>query len=332
MKTRIPEIDIVKGLSVYLVVLGHLLDLIGDPAPAINLCHIAAFFFVSGFLLHGSLERHGIGGVLRSKTRCLLIPYLIWSAVSLIANLGLSFIHGEAMTLQAFAAEFTDVFLRGRSVWFLIQLLFAHYVLLMCKKPANKDSVFWITSIVIYMLLCLILPDDWFQFILFKRLYGFFLAGYAVAASPDLRGKFMKPTAARVLVAVSCTYPLLVWLFFRSGLYAQMDAGALKPLAVLLGMITGAVGVLLIFTAATFLRNRRTGNALAVIGQYSIDIYVMHMFLVKFLPVHTLVARLPVAVTYVFMFIYAAMIVAVIYCLSAYVLRRSKLYCMSVGR
>lgn len=332
MKTRIPEIDIIKGLSIYLVVLGHLLDLIGDPAPAINLCHIAAFFFVSGFLLHGSLERHGIGGVLRSKTRGLLIPYLVWSAVSLIANLGLSFIHGGAMTLQAFAAEFTDVFLRGRSVWFLIQLLFAHYVFLMCKKLVKKDGVFWVASIVIYLLLCLILPDNWFQFILFKRLYGFFMAGYAVASLPNLRGIYVKSTVTRILAAVSCTYPLLVWLFFRSGLYAQMNAGALKPLAVLLGMITGGVGVLLICAAATLLRNRRTGDVLAVIGQYSIDVYVMHMFLVKFLPVHTLVARLPVSVTYVFMFVYAAMIVAVIYCLSAYVLRRSRFYCLSVGR
>lgn len=329
---RNPEIDIVKGIAIGLVVLGHLLDLIGDAAPAINLCHIAAFFFVSGFLLPGSLERHGAGTVLRSKAKGLLIPYLCWSGVSLAANLALAALRGGGLTPAVLMAEFTDIFLRARSVWFLLQLLFAHCVFLACRRVAGEAKAFCAVNLAAYALIYALLPDDWFQFILFKRLYGFFLAGYAFAAVPALGKARATPQFRRVLVGAACAYPALVWAFYRSGLYTRMVESSRDPIPVALGMLIGAAGVALIGVAAGLIKGRRVGGALAIVGQYSIDIYVIHMFPVKFLPVQSLTARLPGTLIYVALILYAAAIVAGCCLLASKVFRRFRLYRMSVGR
>lgn len=332
MKTRNPEVDIIKGISIYLVVLGHLLDLIGDSAAWINLCHLPAFFLVSGFLLCGSLSRHSIGELFRSKTKGLLIPYLFWSGISLVANLGLSVIQNGALSKDVFVAELKDIFLHGRSVWFLLQLLLAHYVFLLCKKVVKNERQFWIVSIVAYIFLCLIFPDEWFQLILFKRLYAFFLLGYCFASVSEIGEVFRKRITVGFIPLIACIYIICVWLFEKAGFYEQMIAEINNAYIVILGMAIGAVGVLLIYAFARVLTNHRIGDSIGIIGQYSIDIYVMHMFLVKFIPVQRLLNKFPYTVTYILLMLYAALIVLTIYYLAAYVLRRSKLYCLSVGR
>ena len=57
---RIIEFDIMKGIAIYLVVLGHLLNQIAKKdIILITFCHMPAFFWISGYLLCQTL--HGTG-------------------------------------------------------------------------------------------------------------------------------------------------------------------------------------------------------------------------------------------------------------------------------
>lgn len=329
MKTRNPELDIVRGIAVYLVVLGHLLDLLGDPAAALNLCHLAVFFFVSGYLLYFSMQRHGARELFSGRIRALIIPYLIWSFVSYAANLFLMYVTSAEMTAERILAEFVDIFLLGRSLWFLIQLFLANSLILLCWRLANHERVFWLLNIGCFVMLCLLLPNEWMQFNLFTRLYVYFIAGFIIAKHPGIRERNNTKTVLALRIILACAYPMMVWRFVESGLYFQMSD---KVPAMLIGLLIGADGVSLLFLIAKLLCKTGLHEGLVDIGTYSIDIYVTHMFPVKFVPVQWMLERVSSAVAVPIMAVYAGFIVAMIWLTAKYILRRLRLYRLSVGR
>lgn len=110
--------DIDKGIAIYLVVLGHLF---GGANPYITFCHMPVFFFVSGYFAYSSMQKHKSRDIIKRKIESLLIPYLFWSGVSFVANVGVKYLNGS-ITRDMIKVEFIDVFLMARSVWFLVIL------------------------------------------------------------------------------------------------------------------------------------------------------------------------------------------------------------------
>jgi len=91
--SRVETVDIVKGIAVYLMVLGHTAQGMWHrgwwvtPAAGYFLrflysFHMAAFFFVSGLFALQSLDRRGPSLFLMDKLRTLLYPYLLWALLN----------------------------------------------------------------------------------------------------------------------------------------------------------------------------------------------------------------------------------------------------------
>ena len=119
--------------------------------------------------------------ILLNKIKTLIIPYLIWSSISFVSNLGLLYLH-KNLSLNSAMEEFYCIFINSRSVWFLIQLFFAFFVFIVCKKIAKKLKLSAIlVNIIAYVILCEILPLEIFSFVKFKWLYPFFLLGYIIS-------------------------------------------------------------------------------------------------------------------------------------------------------
>jgi fucose 4-O-acetylase-like acetyltransferase len=163
MKKRQIEFDIAKGIAIYLVVLGHVLNQVaGLDVPLISFCHMPVFFFISGyFLSHSISSTDDFSSIVRKKAKSLLIPYLSWSAISLLAN-SIIGIHNQINTgtVYNFGNEAHDIFINARSVWFLIMLFFSSMVILLCAYICSKKpSVhFYPMAVVIWLVIAFTIP------------------------------------------------------------------------------------------------------------------------------------------------------------------------------
>lgn len=145
-------LDMVKGIAIILVVLGHSGTINGAVNTWLSTFHLPAFFIVSGILMNAKNEAQSpLLYTLKYKTKRLFVPYICFSVGT--ALFILKDIYGGLLgwsVLQELALK--TVTLQGYSVmWFLPTLFFAEcYVMLLLKilrRFCHKD-------IVIFFLLC----------------------------------------------------------------------------------------------------------------------------------------------------------------------------------
>ena len=116
---RIEELDIIKGIGIVLIVLGHL-------EPGIYLMkylysfHLFLFFVCSGYI-GVRYEKRKFAEILKENIKRLLLPYIFWSLISQFID----FFVGKIDILQAIS----NVFLLNANVgwnaalWFLVSFL-----------------------------------------------------------------------------------------------------------------------------------------------------------------------------------------------------------------
>lgn len=130
--------DTVKGIAIYLVVMGHLIISAESSLKTfIEVCHMPVFFFVSGWFFSKSYERYDVRTFLKKKILSLWIPYICWSSVSFFTNGIILLIKRDAAGLLT---EMTDIFLHARSVWFLIVLFITNLICLAVFRCAARFS------------------------------------------------------------------------------------------------------------------------------------------------------------------------------------------------
>ena len=331
MQTRKPEFDLVKAVAMYLVVAGHLFDMAGYPAIGMNMCHVPALYFSSGYLALSSTEIYSGSELFRRKCTSLAVPYMIWSSISLAANLILMALQGR-LSKPSVWTEFVEIFVHARSVWFLVQLFVAFGVFLICLRLSKQRG--WnllLVNGITYMILCWLLPDTLFAFTKFKWLYPFFLLGYFTAKN---REKIQKCTYLWILSVMSLLYPVLVCRFIGPNRFEQYTTAAYKDsfdFAAGIGCyILSILGIILLFTIGTILARTGFSRLLGEIGTYSIDIYVTHMLCIKFLPIVSVFGESDYQ--QIFLLIYAAVIVLFIFLAVKFFLRKIPFYCAVIGR
>lgn len=83
--TRKKELDILKGLAIILMVLGHT-NFWGK--PYIYLFHMAVFFMASGYFFknESTSDYKNLGQYIKKKIIALWLPYFIWNSVFIVCN------------------------------------------------------------------------------------------------------------------------------------------------------------------------------------------------------------------------------------------------------
>ena len=81
-----------------------------------------------------------------------------------------------------------------------------------------------------------------------------------------------------------------------------------------------------------YMKGTRAGRILAVVGQYSMEIYVMHMLLVKFILFVPDMVMWEDIFTYSYFMVYAALIVALVILLVRYALGYCRAFRIVTGR
>ena len=344
MKQRNVTFDIVKALAIWLMVIGHLLD--GSQnfvRYVIYSFHMPLFFMVSGYFAGGRTEPFRAS--LRKKVTGLLLPYLIWSAVSFL-------IHAAQLLWQhhpeQIGSEALHIFVYARSVWFLLVLFLAAILFDVTARAARRCHIpVVLAELALWLGLAAVYHGEVFRFGKWVFLFPFYLAGYGLRVwlgrKPDLTKTFTVSSLTRRLLPPIAAlawmgYAALVWWTYRADAYMFYHAGGLYDTAFLLTnpMYFGVslLGIGCAFLTAEAIRRTcgRVAPSIGCIGIYSLDIYVIHMIGVSALAglLTRLVPNVPLREWVVYP-VAALVICAVIAFMADRLLRRWKPYRVAVG-
>jgi len=267
-ENRIGWIDVVKGIGIILVVLGH--DLRGlatsrilSPAGAaettdrwIYSFHMPLFFFLSGLFILQSLRRTSLVDFLTEKGRTIVYPYFIWSSLTILVKASLGSIPNTPRTLADIPVTVVSPV---EQYWFLyaLFLLFLLFsVALYLRVPP------WIIACASLAISIFPISTGWAILNTAFSYAVFFGAGVALGApSKSLQSKSLQ---SRSFTTLPPRYLLTACL-----------VGAIIPLVFNVQPLAGFAGICLAIALAVLLPERFT-FPLAIIGKYSLEIFLAH--------------------------------------------------------
>src|SRR5699024_379830 len=131
MNKRLKEIDIVRGLTIFLVVLGHsgfnsssgiLLDMLRD-------FRMPLFFIVSVYLFSTTKNLNDVNKLINDKFRLLIIPYISFAVVDSIIWY-FSLIHNDKSInlFEPLIRIWEGKAIKNPPIWFLLVLFFSFII------------------------------------------------------------------------------------------------------------------------------------------------------------------------------------------------------------
>ena len=298
-KARNIAFDICKGIAIYAVVMIHLETVLSWRIPTETVA-MPTFFFISGYFFSKYFLQSDGGEIDQFFKKCkrLLLPFLVWSSVAFVFNLALEVMvkgttsdFSEIIRFQAF-----DIFVHARSLWFLICLFFTFSFTLLCHyfgrliKPHRKytgAALAVIGYVLLYMFVFDSVESSVFRFFKFQWLYPYFLLGCVIKRElVESCLEFACRHRIMFLLTALCVLSLMYTLY-NERMYSlwcepniMESRGGVWILA--LYYLLGTAGVFLLLGLSGIIsKSTNVGLFLSDVGQYSLDVYVMHMFFVK---------------------------------------------------
>lgn len=157
MKKRLDYLDMVKGIGIFFVVLGHMEDIAGGTRIWISSFHMPLFFIVSGLLMAVKKEdEENLDDIVHKRWRGIIIPYLWFSLSYFFIDILNVTVIGNIDFHTFIVDTISSVTFYGMSVlWFLPALFCASVGFLFLKKklPAKiTPCILIIISVVSYII------------------------------------------------------------------------------------------------------------------------------------------------------------------------------------
>ncbi len=258
-------VDIVRGLAISLVCIGHTDQGMenrswwGTSRVGYNLdqfiyaFHMPAFFFVSGVFLTASVAKRGPVRFINSKIAQLMYPYLIWSVIQDILKYPFHrFMDQPIPTVP----QFLYGLLTGDTLWFL-PAVFLCFLFGRLARNWNKPLLFSVAvalSLVTYNVNASVVPSTLYHF-------PFLVAGMWVGRGFEKLERLPLPLAAAGVVVLGG----LVFSVTR-GPYVHS-----RWMAVPLGL----TGTAMLFLVARCCRKDSFARTMAWVGEASFGVYLM---------------------------------------------------------
>lgn len=340
MKERDTNIDIIKGIAIFLVVWGHISIADTFLIKAIYIIHMPCFFFISGYLAY-SVQNNVISykKYLITKIKRLLIPFLAWSGIACLFNIFLqSILQKNILSIGDIGKEVWEIFAEARSVWFLIVLFFTFIFWEILHYFENKFFINihhggMILYVLGWLLLCITLPDSIFSFYKLKFFFPYFGIGYLLhrhflLVPLERYKKWLNINAIIFLVLIFLLKDSVSIKLFRS-----MDLQEFGIMQIGIGILLSFMGILFIFLIALLLNRIPLGNWVKEWGIYSLDIYVIHMFFIKILKDYLEIIKADyILYTCIYSPIVTSLIVSIVVFWVKKVGIKIKLYCLITGK
>lgn len=294
---RIKWIDVAKGLTIILVVSGHLLQTYSNQLDfvfkLIYSFHMPVFFVLSGYLINTKKDFHQF---CKSKSKSLLLPYFLFCAVLFVFNYLKSYISGaqneyiaqfKSSALQTILLTHNSFFY---TLWFLpclfISLIITYFFIKYIKNRYIAFSIITILSISIAILQSkhtFSLP-----FCIDNAIFASFwvYSGYILKIKNldfSKKCKFYPLISIMLLIAVN----LLTNIYIKSDVNSD-SFRAIKFLNPAIFYLTSILGCSFIFGLSNIISNSKL---LQIYGKNSLYIYGFHFLLLPF--AHIIIDKLP---------------------------------------
>lgn len=273
--------DSSKGVLVFLVVLGHCLQLLlyrgseghwHDPLfQAIYMVHMPMFIAISGYFQAISLRRDQSFGSRLARIGWLLVPAFVLTFIDAL------WIHPSAthQGLVGIARHLVGTaFFSYWFLWVLVLCLFASLALKTWRLDRGPTLVATAMGL-------LLLPDLWLLHFL-KFLFPFFALGYWISQRGYVRRESVTWGRAAIGLGISAGI-LLTWdsecFVYQSRM--RMDAGWAVLLRIYAGaLIGGMTGFAWLWLLARNLQGSTLSRIMARVGKASLGIYLFQGFLI----------------------------------------------------
>lgn len=322
------KIDVMKGMALYLVVVNHLANYtIGTNiyTQIIALIHLPILFVISGYFFNISLKKNNFINILIIKTKRLFIPYLSWSFISLL----FSWIINIKEDFQFLCSQFVEIFIYARSVWFLIILYLVSIFCAIFFQLINKTKRVKIVLFVIcYIVLCNILPNEILELVRFKNYLPYFVFGLHISEHKELYLKILIKVEKKALLLM-VLFISGAFLFLHSEQANYMVDFVVKDeekYMIIIAYILTIIGMIILAYMSNLRIPNRIKDIFQRMGTYSLDIYVIHMFLVRIIGTLLLKVVNVEIVRNVLMFILGFAISYIIVILKERLLNKIKIY------
>ena len=321
------EINLMKGLAMFLAVVGHALpdatngfDIAGGVSFAsfvfhwIYSFHMSAFFFCAGFLFIPRLPYKKVGETIGKRFRRLMIPYFFYSMTYLVAKTFLSAFAANPLVDHAFGMMFLGVS-PSFGCWFLWTLFMISMIFVLTRKVSPKGML--LMGIGLFVL-SQVLDKAWMPGRIDRMLSGslwFALGGWVAVHYEEVKRVCRRPACGVIGFLV---------LTLLQGVHT--DVAVWQSL---IGVLKTLGGIETVYCLACFLMER-CERSLAyrttkLIGDYCMDVYLLSMFVL--VPLRILYINVGL-VAYVNYYVYVAASIAlgiwIPYVASKYVVRRYK--------
>ena len=305
---RNPYIDIVRGIAILLVVMGHCIQFgsgtetlesgqfFADPIfKFIYSFHMPLFMLISGYLCWGYVSRKSHKTYFLDKVKGILIPLIAWHTLFQVVAI----LSGTHISAYLF---FWSYF---HTLWFLRALLVCYTIILVIHKWGKDNTL-------LYLFLCLLLPFISNRIIpdVFAFTIPYFIMGYVYC-----KYKKMLPIVERLsksLVFYICIIVMLFILlyYFEDNYYAYVTKTYLfNPDHTFLFMAfvnfyrncTAIVGCIFTLLSINYLQNnvlaKDNCQTLVTLGKISLCIYIINNYLNELLLIHLPVHNINYAYT-----------------------------------
>ncbi len=293
-KKRNTYIDIIKGLLIIFVILGHSIqwgsgqNYIDNALFFNNILfkfiysfHMPLFIMISGYLSYNSLNKKSLKETIISKIKTLIIPLLLWSIIPFIINNTNFFNIKESIKL--FITTFST------NLWFLWSLFYINILIKIINKYF-KDNIY-IISILITFILPNTLVIKYFNinFYLYSFMYFYFLIGYFYKKY-NLQEKLVNYFNYKILIINTILFIIMLF-FFKNEHYIYTSLlnilNNYKQIFIdiyryLIGII-GCIEILLFIYIIKNKINKKIQNILIYIGKNTLGIYIISSIIQPYL-------------------------------------------------
>lgn len=227
-------------------------------------------------------------------------------------------------------AEFIDIFVFSRSVWFLVVLFLVEAMVIIAYSFVGKNRFKYVVFIALWIVICILPVQELFAFYRLKCFFPFFILGmlcreYKICDRINLKVWFVGILfiiGGRSLIKEEYLSAYLNFAYadlsdMRGGFYCYFFS---------------ILAICLALTVGMYMKRKRIGRLMAAVGQYSMEIYVMHMLLVKFILFAPDAVMEKDIYIYSYFALYAVFITVLIVLSVRYILEHWKMFRIVTGR
>lgn len=274
MRKHFEEIDIMKGIAIFLVVLGHSIIIYPIDLHEVDWCrgiydfarmiHMPLFFIISGYCFR---YKGDYPAFLKKKCFRILIPYVIFNLIDCLPR---AFVSGFVNRPRGLIDSIYSILVLGGAYWFLYSLF-----LIFLFFPFVAEHLKGFFSCGCAIIVCVVLkfvPNIPQEFLLWRTVYHllYFVIGYSIQNVLDIEtiSSMVKKHKMTTVGGILILY----------GFVASMGPHYSAADSQIIGIPMALIGIIASFAFSLILMDHFVGRVFSELGRYSLQIYLLNGF------------------------------------------------------